>query len=83
MSSLDIAPTPEDCGRSHGTLPQGLAPVTGVFPAGVYSHHLEIGLQAIKLSPYHAGPPTPRPIRLGTRAGFSGMLLSPFSFEAR
>ena len=83
MPSLGIAPAPEDCSRYLYTLPQGLAPVTGVFPAGVALRHLEIGLEAVQLSRYRAGPSSPRPVRLGTRDGFDGMLLSPFSFEAR
>ena len=37
------------------------APVSGVFPADVNFHLLEIGIQAIKLSPCHAGPPEHRP----------------------
>jgi hypothetical protein len=45
-------------------------PVTGVFPAGVYLHLLETGIQAIQLSPYRADLPARRPIRLGTTAGF-------------
>ena len=45
-------------------------PVTGVFPAGVYLHLLETGIQAIQLSPYRADLPARRPIRLGTAAGF-------------
>ena len=52
MPSLGIAPAPEDCSRYLYTLPQGLAPVTGVFPAGVALRHLEIGLEAVQLSPY-------------------------------
>ena len=38
-------------------------PVTGVFPAGVYLHLLETGIQAIQLSPYRADLPARRPIR--------------------
>ena len=45
-------------------------PVTGVFPAGVYLHLLETGIQAIQLSPYRADLPARRPIRLGATAGF-------------
>jgi hypothetical protein len=33
-------------------------------------HRLEIGIQAIQLSPYHAGPAAPRFIRLNTTAAF-------------
>ena len=48
----------------------GPAPVSGIFPAGGPLHLLEIRIQAIQLSPYHAGPPAPRPVRLGTTTGF-------------
>jgi hypothetical protein len=37
------------------------APVSGVFPTDGPLHHLEIGIQAIQLSPYHAGPAAPQP----------------------
>jgi hypothetical protein len=33
---------------------QDVAPVPNVFPADGYSHLLEIGIQAIQLSPYRA-----------------------------
>ena len=49
---------------------QGAAPVSGVFPADDALHLLEIGIQAIQLSPYHAGPAAPRFIRLSTTAAF-------------
>ena len=60
----------------------GAAPVTGVFPAGVYLRLLETGIQAIQLSPYHADPPARSPIRLGTAAGFLACYfpLGPFGF---
>jgi hypothetical protein len=83
MSSLDIAPVPEGCSRPPLSLPQATAPVSGVFPAGVALHLLEIRIQAIKLSPYHAGLPTHRPIRLGTTIGFDGMLCSPLLFRSQ
>jgi hypothetical protein len=35
-----------------------VAPVTSVFPADGSLHLLEIGIQAIQLSPYHTGPAT-------------------------
>jgi hypothetical protein len=38
-----------------------MAPVTSAFPADVPFHLLEIRLQAIQPSPYHAGPATPHP----------------------
>ena len=83
MSSLDIAPAPEDCSGPEFSPPQGLAPVSGDFPVGAKLHRLEIGLQAIQLSPYHAGPPDPSSRTPGPTTGCVGMLLSPFSFEAR
>ena len=49
---------PEDCGERPIISPQGPAPVTGVFPAGDFLPLLETGIQAIQLSPYHAGPAT-------------------------
>ena len=49
MSLSGIAPDPEGCSRHHLILPQGLAPVSDVFPVGDQLHQLEIGLQAIKL----------------------------------
>jgi hypothetical protein len=52
---------PEDCGERPLISPQGPAPVTGIFPAGVYLHLLETGIQAIRLSPYHADLPVRRP----------------------
>jgi hypothetical protein len=52
---------PEDCGGSPIISPQGPAPVTGIFPAGVYLRLLETGIQAIRLSPYHADLPVRRP----------------------
>jgi len=43
---------------------QDVAPVSGVFPADDSLHQLEIRIQAIQLSPYHAGPAALRFIRL-------------------
>ena len=49
-------------GYGLSTLPsQRMAPVTGVIPTDVSLRLLEIGLQATKPSPYHAGPATPQP----------------------
>src|SRR6266568_6671582 len=71
MPGQGIAPAPqEECGGRPSIPPQGPVPVTGVFPAGVYLHLLETGIQAIQLSPYRADLPARRPIRLGTAAGF-------------
>ena len=47
-----------------------MAPVSGVFPADAPFHLLEIGLQAVKLSPYRADPAALRFIRLNTTAAF-------------
>ena len=52
---------PEDYGGLIDISPQGPAPVTGVFPAGVVLRLLETGIQAIRLSPYHADLPAHRP----------------------
>jgi hypothetical protein len=52
---------PEDCGEQRTISPQGPAPVTGIFPAGVHLHLLETGIQVIRLSPYHADLPVHRP----------------------
>jgi hypothetical protein len=49
MPSLGIAPPPEGCTGQLIMPVQGAAPVSGVFPAGVQLHLLEIGIQAIKL----------------------------------
>ena len=40
------------------------------FPADGTLHLLEIGIQAIQLSPYHAGPPAHRSLRLDPATGF-------------
>src|ERR1019366_3033390 len=69
MPSLGIAPGPKVATLMF--LPvAGPAPVSDVFPADVKFHLLEIGLQAIQPSPYHAGPPVRRPQRLGPATGF-------------
>src|SRR4051794_35418957 len=44
--------------RPPKTPTQSAAPVSVVFPADGNLHRLEIRLQAIQLSPYHAGPPS-------------------------
>jgi len=70
MPSLGIAPGPEGCDSASIPPVAGLAPVSGVFPADVNFHLLEIGIQAIQLSPCHAGPPEHRPQRLDPASGF-------------
>jgi hypothetical protein len=46
---LDIAPHPEGCTDQLMRPTQDAAPVSGVFPAGVQLHLLEIVVQAIQL----------------------------------
>jgi len=46
---LGIAPRPEGCAGLPRMPTQGVAPVSGVFPAGVTLHLLEIRIQAIQL----------------------------------
>src|SRR6516164_11178631 len=70
MPSLGIAPHPGGMQQAPLEPAAGAAPVTGVFPAGVELHLLEIRVQAIQLLPYHADLPARRPVRLGTAAGF-------------
>src|SRR5262245_18324045 len=70
MPSLGIALSPEACSESLDTSPQGKAPVSGVFPAGVALHLLEIRVQPIQVSPYHAGLPRGRPYAWARPAGF-------------
>src|SRR3954468_7898648 len=82
MPSLGIAPFPRGCPRYMITLPQGPAPVSGVFPVGVELHLLEIRLQAIQLSPYHTGSPSTSPHTPGHDYWFPGMLFSPIHLSA-
>src|ERR1035437_2377857 len=74
---------PEDCSERPLISPQGPAPVTGIFPAGVHLHLLETGIQAIRLSPYHADLPAHRPCHLGAVAGFLPCYFPMRSFELR
>src|SRR5262245_15915256 len=50
--------------------PQGVAPVSDVFPADGYLHRLEIGIQAVSFSPYRANCAKHRSLRLDTGAAF-------------
>src|SRR6266536_5726453 len=76
MPSLGIALHPEGC-TDHPTQPApGVTSASGAMPTDVTFRRLEIGVQAIQLSPYHAGPadasvPAPGPDRR-----FSGRRLS-------
>ena len=71
MPRQDIAPCPGGLRQAPEIRPpQGLAPVTDVFPAGVRLHLLETGIQVIRLSPCHADLPVHHPRHLGTATGF-------------
>src|SRR5271170_3130074 len=84
MPGQGIAPaSQEECGGRPSIPPQGPVPVTSVFPAGVYLHLLETGIQAIQLSPYRADLPARRPIRLGTTAGFLACYFPRLPFRGR
>src|SRR5229473_4497590 len=76
MLSLGIAPHPEGCTGPFTMPAPGVTSASGAMPTDVSLRRLEIGVQAIQLSPYHTGPanasvPTPGPDRR-----FSGMRLS-------
>ena len=70
MPSLGIAPRPGGCAGRERMPMQDVAPVSDVFPADGYLHLLEIGVQAIKLSPYRTNRAAHRSIRLDTIAAF-------------
>src|SRR5438128_7656233 len=76
MPSLGIAPHPEGCTGPFTMPAPGVTSASGAMPTDGSLRHLEIGVQAVQLSPYHAGPadasvPAPGPDRR-----FSGMRLS-------
>src|SRR3954453_9529085 len=56
-------------------------PVSVVFPADGNLHRLEIRLQAIQLSPYHAGPPDTPPLTTGPGRRVFWHALVPFTFS--
>ena len=60
---------------------QSTAPVSADFPADGNLHRLEIRLQAIQLSPYHAGPPGAPPPTTGPGHRVSWHALVPFTFR--
>src|SRR5947208_13421840 len=70
MAWLGSGADAEGCVVAGSRSRRGTAPVSGVFPADGCLHRLEIGLQAIQLSPYHAGPAAHRFQRLNTIAAF-------------
>ena len=63
-------PAPEACNGSTPIPSQGSAPASGVLPAGVRLHLLEIQLQAIQPLPCRTDPLTRHPVRLGMTASF-------------
>src|SRR5208337_4624518 len=76
MPRQDIAPCPGGLRQAPKIRPpQGLAPVTDAFPAGVRLHLLETGIQVIRLSPCHADLSAP-PLTSGHGHWFSAMLFS-------
>src|SRR3954453_18901140 len=56
-------------------------PVSVVFPADGNLHRLEIRLQAIQLSPYHAGPPDTPSQTTGPGRRIFWHALVPFTFR--
>src|SRR6266852_7936494 len=76
MPSLDIAPHPEGCTGPFTMPAPGVTSASGAMPTDGSLRRLEIGVQAVQLSPFHTGPadasvPAPGPDRR-----FSGMRLS-------
>ena len=67
---------PEDYSGKFIIPPQGPAPVTDVFPAGVWLHLLETGIQAIQLFAISRGSPVTPSRTPGHGCRFPGMLLS-------
>src|SRR5438876_4791888 len=76
MPSLGIASRPEGCTGPFIMPAPGVTSASGAMPTDGSLRQLEIGVQAVQLSPYHTGPadasvPAPGPDRR-----FSGMRLS-------
>src|SRR6266852_8492501 len=76
MPSLGIAPHPEGCTGPFTMPAPGVTSASGAMPTDGSLRRLEIGVQAVQLSPFHTGPadasvPAPGPDRR-----FSGMRLS-------
>jgi hypothetical protein len=69
--------------RPPSTPTQSTAPVSDAFPVDGNLHRLEIRLQAIQLSPYHAGPPDAPSLTSGPSRRAADMLLSPSPFGSR
>lgn len=64
------SPAPRRLRRRIRDVDAGHGTGTGVFPVGGGLHHPEIGLQAIQLSPYSAGPAAPRTSTPGAVTAF-------------
>src|SRR5512133_3876931 len=62
--------TREDCGAPLAITPQGPAPVSGVFPAGVKVAPSGDWVSSNSTFTVCADLPARRPVRLGTTAGF-------------
>jgi hypothetical protein len=60
MTSLVIASRPGGCVDPADMSMQDVTPVSGIFPVDDTLRQLEIGIQAMQLWPYHAGPATRR-----------------------
>jgi len=61
---------PEACSRHSAILPQGPAPVSGVFPTGDQLHLLEIKVSCNQAIAISRGSPGASPLRLGMTTGF-------------
>src|SRR5437868_2002898 len=83
MPSLGIAPHPEGCTGPFTMPAPGVTSASGAMPTDGSLRHLEIGVQAVQLSPYHTGPadasvPAPGPVRR-----FFWHAIVPFTFRIR
>src|SRR5713101_2013144 len=59
MPSLGIAPHPEGCTGPFTMPAPGVTSASGAMPTDGSLRRLEIGGQAVQLSPYHTGPADP------------------------
>src|SRR5437870_3437427 len=76
MPSLGIAPHPEGCTGPFTMPAPGVTSASGAMPTDGSLRRLEIGVQAIQLSPYHTGPANASVPAPGPDRRFSGMRLS-------
>src|ERR1700674_4152758 len=83
MPSLGIAPHPEGCTGS-GTMPApSVTSASGAMPTDVTFRRLEIGVQAVQLSPYHTGPADASVQHLDLTVAFFWQAIVPFTFRIR